>query len=115
MKNHFKEFFCALVLIAVMSAGVTAAEKQKSAVVTIQTSAICESCKKRLETSLKTTEGVEEAMLNLNNKKIKIKYDPAKTNPDKLREAIANIGYDADGVKKKEDAYNKLPQCCQRP
>lgn len=46
---------------------------------------------------------------------MKVKYDPLKTNPDKLREVIANTGYDADGVKKNETAFSKLPECCQRP
>ena len=115
MKQSIKQFCYAVILISVMSTGVTAAEKQKSAVVNIKTSAICGSCKNRLEKVLKATEGVEEALLNLNNKKIKIKYDPAKTNPDKLREVISATGYDADNVKKKEEAYTKLPQCCQRP
>lgn len=115
MKNQIKSFLSALSLILVLSAGLSAAEKQKSETITIKTSAICESCKARLEKSLKATEGVEEAILNLNNKKMKIKYDPSKTNPDKLREAIANTGYDADDVKKNPKAYDGLPMCCQKP
>ena len=106
---------CAAVLIAVMSAGVSAAVKQKSETVTIKTSAICNSCKNRLEKALKATDGVEEAALNLNNKKMKIKFDPAKTNANQLRQVIANTGYDADDVKKNETAYNNLPHCCQKP
>jgi mercuric ion binding protein len=113
MKKLMREFICAVILITAVSAGVKAAEKHQ--VVNIQTSAICGSCKARLEKAVKAVDGVDEAMLNLNNKKMKIKYDPAKTDPDKLREVIAGTGYDADGVKKKEDAFNKLPQCCQKP
>ena len=115
MKKVMREFFCAVILIAAMSVGLSAAERQKSEVVTIQTSAICGSCKARLEKVLKATDGVEEAILNLNNKKMKIKYDPTKTDADKLREVISNTGYDADNVKKKEDAYAKLHMCCQKP
>lgn len=115
MNKLMKQFFCAFMLIAFLSAGVSAAERQKSQVVTIKTSAICGSCKARLEKVLKATDGVEEAQLNLNNKKVKIKYDPSKINPDKLRVVIANTGYDADELKKNEDAYGKLPHCCQKP
>lgn len=115
MNATLKSFVASFALIAFISIGLHAAEKQKSETVTIQTSAICGSCKARLEKTLKATEGVEEAMLNLNNKKIKIKFDPAKTNADKLREVIANTGYDADNVKKNEEAFKKLPECCQRP
>ncbi len=115
MNNNLKSFFCAVVLIMVLSAGVNATGRQKSETVTIQTSAICESCKARLEKKLKAVDGVEEANLNLNNKKIKIKYDPSKTNADALREVISNVGYDADALKKNVEAYDKLPQCCQKP
>ncbi|MFM2305896.1 MAG: hypothetical protein RLZZ367_565 [Bacteroidota bacterium] len=115
MKAIVKQFTAAMVLILVMSAGVYASEKGKSAVVTIKTSAICGSCKARLEKAVKAVDGVEEALLNLNNKKMKIKYDPAKTSPERLREVISATGYDADDVKKNEQAFGKLPQCCQTP
>lgn len=110
-----KQFFSAIVLITVMSVGLYAGEKQKSAVVTIKTSAICGSCKSRIEKAIKAVEGVEEVMLNMNNKKLKVKYNPDKTGPDKLREVVAATGYDADDVKKNPDAFAKLPQCCQMP
>lgn len=115
MKQHLKSFVCAIVLILSISAGLQAAEKQKSQVVTIKTSAICGSCKARLEKVLKATDGVEEAILNLNNKKVKVKYDPAKTDAGKIRTVIAGAGYNADDVKRNEDAYSKLPMCCQKP
>ncbi len=115
MRIDLKPFISAILLISFLSVGVKAAVQKKSETVTIQTSAICESCKKRLEKTLKSSEGIEEANLNLNNKKVKVKYDPAKTSPDKIREVIANTGYDADVVKKNEKAFNNLPQCCQRP
>ncbi|MBL0308292.1 MAG: heavy-metal-associated domain-containing protein [Bacteroidetes bacterium] len=115
MSTLTKSFFSAIGLIILLSAGLEAAVKPKSETVTIHTSAICESCKKRIEKSLKATEGVLEASLNLNNKKIKVKYDPAKTSPDKIRQTIANTGYDADDVKKNEAAFDKLPNCCQKP
>ena len=80
---------------------------------TIQTSAICESCKNRIEKALKATDGIVSANLNLDNKKIKVKYDPTKLSPDQIRAAIAGTGYDADGVKANADAFKALPPCCQ--
>ncbi len=115
MKNNLKSFLCSIALIIVLSIGVSAAEKQKSETVTIQTSAVCESCKARLEKKVKAVDGVEEALLNLNNKKIKIKFDPSKTNAVALREVIANTGYDADALTKNAEAFEKLPMCCQKP
>ncbi|HRG88954.1 MAG TPA: heavy metal-associated domain-containing protein [Chitinophagales bacterium] len=115
MKVMIKQFASAIILILVMSVSVYAAGKGKSAVVTIKTSAICGSCKVRLEKAVKAVDGVEEALLNLNSKKMKIKYNPDKTSPERLREVISATGYDADGIKKNEQAFGKLPQCCQVP
>lgn len=115
MKATIKSFASAIALILVLSVGIAASERPKSEVVTIQTTAICGMCKKTIEKAVLATEGVEEAVLNLNTKKIKIKFDPAKTTANKLRTVIANTGYDADDVKKNEESFNKLPECCQRP
>lgn len=111
--SPLKSFGCAVALILFVSLGLKAAVKPKAETVTIQTSAICESCKKRIEKALLATPGVEEANLNTNTKKVKVKYDPIKTTPENIRTAIANTGYDADGIKKNAEAYNKLPHCCQ--
>lgn len=86
----------------------------KSKVVNIKTSAICGSCKNRIEKALRTVNGVEEVVLNLNSKQVKVKYNPQDTNPDALRAVISKVGYHADDVKRDEAAYNLLPECCQR-
>ena len=115
MKKHAIHFLSAAALILVLSFGLKAAVRGKGETVTIQTSAICESCKKRIEKAVKATDGVMEVNLNLNSKKIKVKYDAAVISPDQIRTAIANSGYDADYIKKNEEAFNKLPKCCQHP
>ncbi len=115
MKSQFKYFFVSFFLISVLSAGLSAAEKGKSQVVNIKTSAICGSCKARIERAVKAVDGVEEALLNLHNKKLKVKFDPLKTDAGKIRTTVSNTGYDADEIKKNEEAFNKLPECCQRP
>lgn len=115
MSTHTKSFLSAMMLIAVLSIGLEAAVKPKAETVNIQTSAICQSCKNRIEKALRSVEGVQEAALNLGNKKVRVKYDPAKISPDQIRDVIANTGYDADGVKKNQDAFMKLPDCCQKP
>ena len=115
MRTQLKSFVCAAVLITFLSIGVKAAVKTKSETVVIQTSAICESCKARIEKALKSTDGVQTASLNLSDKKVKVKFDPDKTSADKIRTVISNTGYDADNVKKNEAGYGKLPHCCQKP
>jgi periplasmic mercuric ion binding protein len=80
----------------------------------IKTSAVCGMCKRKIEKNLAFEKGVEEATLDLNSKIVTISYNPKKTNPIKLKKAIANTGYDADEVDATEEAYNKLSSCCKK-
>ena len=115
MKAQFKYLISAVILVGILSSWVSAPVKPKKAeAVTIQASAVCESCKNRIEKALKSADGIITASLNLDDKKIKVKYDPDKTTPDQIRTLIANTGYDADGVKKNPDAFTALPKCCQK-
>jgi mercuric ion binding protein len=114
MKTRIKYFAGALLLIMLLASSASVSAKAKAEVVTIQTSAVCESCKARIERALKSSDGIIEANLNLDNKKIKVKYNPEKTSPDQIRTIIANTGYDADNVKKTAEGFSKLPHCCQK-
>jgi periplasmic mercuric ion binding protein len=114
MKTQFKFLLSAVILVAILSSWVSAPVKPRAEVVSIQTSAVCESCKNRIEKALKSTDGVISANLNLDDKKIKVKYSPDKISPNQIRTVIANTGYDADGVKKNPDAFTALPKCCQK-
>lgn len=114
MKKQIKYFTAALVLLVFASSFAKAPAKHKTEVVTIQTSAVCESCKARIERALKSTEGVVDASLNLDSKKIKVKFNPDKITVEQVRTVIANTGYDADNVKHSETAFNNLPHCCQK-
>jgi mercuric ion binding protein len=113
MKAQFGYFISAIMMVCILSSWMSAPVKPKAEVVIIQTSAVCESCKARIEKALKNSDGVISAKLNLDDKKISVKYNPDKTTPEQIRTVIANTGYDADGVKKNPEAFTKLPKCCQ--
>lgn len=83
-------------------------------VVKIKTSAVCEMCQERLERDLSLTKGVKEAKLNLDDKVMTIKYNTKKTDVASLKEAIVNIGYDADEQIADQKAHDKLPKCCRK-
>jgi mercuric ion binding protein len=114
MKSSIKYFASALLLITILTGTMSASRPKAVEVVTIQTTAVCEACKARIEKALKSADGVISANLNLDDKKIKVKYNPDKTTADQIRTVIANTGYDADGVKKNPEAFNSLPKCCQK-
>lgn len=79
----------------------------------IKTSAVCGMCKTRIEKALNKTEGVETAILDLDSKYVTVKYNADKTDLDKIRKAISDVGYDADDIKADVQACKKLPDCCK--
>lgn len=91
--------------------GISFAQKAETAV--IQTSAECGSCKDRIEEKLNYTGGIKFAELNLEDKKVTIKYNPKKITLEEIKKTISEIGYDADEVKAVPSAVQALPACCQ--
>lgn len=81
--------------------------------VRIQTSAICEQCKERIENDLSFAKGVKSSNLDLKTKIVTVIYNPKKTDQQKIREAVTKIGYDADTLKADPKGYKKLPECCK--
>ena|ERR1044072_5760895 len=103
-----------IVLLAMLFAPATAsAQKAKQDTVKIKTSAECEMCKTKVETEVGRMKGVKSATLDLSTQVLTVVYNPAKTDPAKIRTVISNIGYDADDVKANNRAQQKLPKCCQ--
>lgn len=79
----------------------------------IQTNAQCGECKERLEGVLNFTSGIIYSDLNLDDKKIEVKYNTKKISLAEIKTIISEIGYNADEIKAVETAQNKLPTCCQ--
>ncbi len=83
--------------------------------VKIKTSAICEMCKERIEKNLALTKGIEKSDLNLEDQSnITVVYNPDKIDVAKIKQVIAETGYDADDVKAVKKSYEKLPNCCKK-
>ncbi|WEK34906.1 MAG: cation transporter [Candidatus Pseudobacter hemicellulosilyticus] len=82
----------------------------------IQTPTVqCDMCKKKIEEHLKREEGVTKVAVDYKKKVTKVTYVAERTNIENIKAAIANAGYDADDVKADEEAYKRLPKCCQKP
>jgi copper chaperone CopZ len=79
----------------------------------MQTSAKCNDCKERIEGKLNYTKGIKFAELDMETKKVTVKYASKKISLQKIKETIAAIGYDADDVNAKQEDILKLPKCCQ--
>ncbi|MCX6351612.1 MAG: heavy metal-associated domain-containing protein [Bacteroidetes bacterium] len=92
------------------------AQKNKAGMdsIKIKTTAICNDCKERIEGALSYEKGVKSTNLDMKTKVVTVYYKKDKTSPEKIKNAIAKVGYDADEVKANKKAYDKLPACCQR-
>ena len=78
-------------------------KKKKMEEVTFLTNLHCENCKKKIEKNISWEKGVKDLHVDLDDKKVTILYDPAKTNPEKLQAAIEKLGYTCEIVKSKEE------------
>lgn len=100
-------FFLLLAITNTLKAQETKAE------ITIKSSVVCDMCKKKVEKVL-TFKGIEKSSVDLQTKMITVTYDPQQTNPEKIKTAIANAGYDADEIKANPKAYKRLDKCCKK-
>ncbi len=56
----------------------------------------CNHCKMAVEKALKTLDGVRDASVDLEAKKVSIEYDPAAVDEAGLRKAISDAGYEVN-------------------
>ena len=73
----------------------------------------CESCSGNIYKSMTEVEGVTDVKINQEENTIAVTYKPTKTNPEAIKKAISNSGFDADEVKATPEAYAKLDGCCK--
>lgn len=115
-KNFLAIFLMAFFLFSVNSFAETKLEECN-----IKTNAHCGDCKSKIEKALKKQGGVMSTNLNLDNKIVTVKYDPNKTNTDKLISAITTAGYTAELVSNKNEiksesstkANSSKGDCCK--
>lgn len=108
-----KKYLIVLLGMLLMNSAFAQDKKAKMETVVIQTSAECGDCKERLEEMFNYTKGVKFAELNLEDKKITVKYQTSKITLTEIKQKIVDLGYDADDMKANKVAQKKLPACCQ--
>lgn len=72
----------------------------------------CNMCKKRIENAA-FIKGVKRAEWNKDTHELTLIYKPSKTSADEILSSVAAIGYSSDKKQATEEAYKKLPECCQ--
>jgi copper chaperone CopZ len=79
---------------------------------TIDVSGNCGTCKKKIEKAVMSVRGVEEASWDKKTKKLTVTFNDARATRDAIVEAVLAVGYDADGKKANDEAYENLAACC---
>lgn len=74
----------------------------------------CGSCGKNINDHIRENAGVKKVEVDAKANTITVTYDAAKTNPDKIRKAVNDAGYDADDKKAPAAAVNSLDGCCKK-
>ena len=70
--------------------------------------------KKRIERDLGVSKGIVNSNLDLKDKVVTITYNTKKTSPEKIKQVISKIGYDADEIIADQKSHDALPDCCQK-
>ena len=73
----------------------------------------CSMCKETIEKAANGVDGVSNANWNVDQKKIDVSFDDAKTDAMAIHNAIAASGYDTEKATGDLEAYEKLPGCCK--
>ena len=92
-----------------------AKKAKKVKTITFLTSAICGECTERIEKALNYTKGIVFAELDEESKEVTVKYKTKLLTEAQVKAVVTNLGYDAADTKRNEEAFNKLPKCCQSP
>ena len=78
-------------------------KEKKVTTVTFNVSMHCESCQAKIERTIPFEKGVKDLKVDLEHKKVKVTYDPLKTNEEKLKKAFENLDYTCKKVEDKTD------------
>jgi len=73
----------------------------------------CGMCEKTIESSLEGVEGVTLADWDKETDEMKVSFNSDVITLDAIKQKIADVGYDSDTHRAKEEVYNSLPGCCQ--
>lgn len=74
----------------------------------------CESCGGRIDKELPFIKGITDYTFDEKAMTLTITYNAKKTTPEKIKQAVAKCGFDADEVKADPKAVAKFDDCCKK-
>ena len=112
MKNILTGAAIVLLLILSITNGFAQKESNKITTAEFGVSGVCNMCKERIENAA-LIKGVKLVEWDKNTKILKVVYKSNKTDELAIQKAIAEHGHDTEKVKATQEAYEKLPMCCE--
>ncbi|MBL7923306.1 MAG: hypothetical protein JNL88_03820 [Bacteroidia bacterium] len=112
----FKKYLFLFILL--MSTEISSAQENDRQTLLIKTQVycdhcqVCESCGGRMAKEMPYIKGLISYAYIDSSMHFSVTFNPKKTSPEKIRQAIARIGYDADEVKADSRAWAKFDECC---
>jgi mercuric ion binding protein len=119
MKRFVLLFISAILAVVVVSSqSIQSSDAKKANAQILKTTItvptiVCGSCVTTVTKALKKVDGVKSAKVDLKKKTATVTYASTKVTVEKLEQAIADAGYDANNVKRNPEAYGKLDACCK--
>lgn len=110
MKNVIQS----ILVLVIVSATAFAQKATTLEKISIKTSAQCDMCKQTIEKAMAYEKGVKTFNLDVETAILTVEYVSKKTSPEKIREAVSKVGYDADEIPADVKAYDNLPDCCKK-
>lgn len=104
-----------MLLVGVVTVSFGQPKKKALLTISVSTPGVqCEACKNILQQFMAREEGVTKTVVDYKRKVTKVTYWTDRTNPENIKTAIANVGFDADDVTANMEFAKKLPPCCKK-
>lgn len=107
MKNKVLSLIIVLVTTSVIS--VHAENRTEK----INVNGKCEMCKTRIESAVKSLNGINSAMWDKETKKLEVIYENQITTSLQIQTLIAMAGHDTEMFSANDKKYAELPRCCK--
>lgn len=113
MKKALIYAIACIALVFSASTASAAKKDKKVETVTFSTYLHCKDCVKKVTENISYEKGVKKLDVSLENQSITIGYDPAKTDPVKLANAIEKLGYKATVAGECSCGHNHAEGACE--
>jgi copper chaperone CopZ len=109
MKNTILGMMLLLVTLSIQAQE----KKNKNAKYEFEVNGNCEQCQKRIQKAAFSVPGVKSAEWHIDDQMLHLIINEERCSVIDVKKAVAKAGHDTNEEKATNEAYKKLPGCCQ--